>query len=176
MLSPEIWRSRKTIQKIQNSVSLSYVYSQVISVKVTVEKPSGSIQSMCPGAGGIAGGVNLSDDELEFIRRVLSSVCTGGKKGEVWKTLGPFSSQFLVDPVCVLYDYLIGKLTSSVCSIQKLQGPRTGTQYAGRNLFKRPWDAALALCAQYESGKCWETYPEYAAQELSCRCRTAEPS
>ena len=36
MLSPEIWRSRKTIQKTQNSVSLNYVYSQVISVKVTV--------------------------------------------------------------------------------------------------------------------------------------------
>ena len=40
----------------------------------SLEKPCGSVQSVCPGAGGIAGGFNLSDDELEFITRVRSCV------------------------------------------------------------------------------------------------------
>jgi hypothetical protein len=39
---------------------------------------------MCPGARRITGGVNLSDDELEFIRRELFPVCLSilGKEGE----------------------------------------------------------------------------------------------
>lgn len=36
-----------------------------------LEEAPGSIQSACPGAGRLTGGVNLSDDELEFIGRVL---------------------------------------------------------------------------------------------------------
>ena len=52
---------------------------------------------MCAGAGRVAGGLNLSDEGLEFIRSVPSRVfACGSQEGGVKKTLGPFLLSFLL--------------------------------------------------------------------------------
>ena len=68
----------------------------------SLEKPCGSVQSVCPGAGGIAGGFNLSDDELEFITRVHSCVFVYLGGGGL-KDFGPFFffSFSLTDLCCI---------------------------------------------------------------------------
>jgi hypothetical protein len=55
-----------------------------------LEKAPGSVQSACPGAGRLTGGVNLSDDELEFIRRVLACVSV------YWVRMGEAGKDFLL--------------------------------------------------------------------------------
>ena len=76
----------------------------------SLEKPCGSVQSVWPGAGGIAGGFNLSDDELEFITRVHSCVFVYLRWAwGVERLWGLFLLQFFVDLLVLYMAVQLGK-------------------------------------------------------------------
>lgn len=60
-----------------------------------LEKTPGSLQSVCPGAGGLTRGFDLADDEPEPVGRLHGVRWGFGVRRGLWKTFGP--SQFLVD-------------------------------------------------------------------------------
>lgn len=76
---------------------------------------------MCPGAGRIARGFNLSDDELEFIRRALLCVCIWGKEGSFEQLRGLFLAFHWPHVFVTLFNWGVGSgegMGSSLCGIR----------------------------------------------------------